>query len=266
MRRAKNDLALMLKTQTSSDKYSDYSKDTNKHPIPQETIKSCNCMVQESQSFKSLDIKFHRKKDSVQYDSPPSTHQENLSIHAELPQLHRDLNKIAQPTLTSEDLQWLGKNYSKQSGQIVAESSNLKYCPERQFSTYPTTTVSYQNHKEEIYQAANSLITRVQSHEEKLLKQLAEMSFSDINESVSEFINHPAMGNKFHNEMEPSSTTAVLNIRKQSSSPSNQPPSTLDNHKVISLDEEQSRLLDRSFSLVDDEWLENLIRAELEIL
>ena len=191
-----------------------------------------------------------------------------------------DKYKNTKPELTTEDLQWLGKNNRKPCRSLAFKNSKFKNIPdfllkntkvtqlaepEQPFKTQyehlqedslsknsvPKERTLHGTHKE-----ANDLVRRVEVHEQQLWKQLAEMSLSCMSSKEGSL-----QGNLELIPREP------LTISNSSVSCADQTFDDQESKSQSTMTPQSNNLsaVDNLMSLFDEEWFDNLLKAELEL-
>lgn len=160
--------------------------------------------------------------------------------------------------LTKEELKWLGKNYVNRNGQPTFKKTNLSYqhvTEEKSFLLETKFPVEKNNNKK-VHTEANELINRVQLREQQLWKQLAEMSISSHSPSV--------VSNGLEEHCEPFLTNVLPVWTVPDEAPNNQ--CQTDTFVIPHQEHELSIIRPENvLDFLDDEWFDNLLRAELEI-
>lgn len=163
-----------------------------------------------------------------------------------------------QPFLSSEDLRWLGKNYVHHNGNASYKKTETLHQNEDRTIPSPHLIKRLPAEKcsDEIHFTAVELINRVQLREQQLWKQLAEMSLSSYSPSVtSDF---------YEGNCDPLLTTSLPVETNPDLSFTMQQQPICDVARLTSVSG-CSFDPDYVLSLLDDEWFDNLLKAELGI-
>lgn len=160
-----------------------------------------------------------------------------------------------QQPLTNEDFKWLGKNYIHKGGKHIFTKTNSPYLHIIENSS-PLQTKPLVVKNNEVHTTANELINRVQLREQQLWKQIAEMSISS--HSPSEATNVLEENFELLSTNWPVLTVADETPKEQCQS---------DTYLVRAPEDNELAIVDTEnvLDLLDDEWFDNLLRAELEI-
>lgn len=267
MIKARNDLGAMLKA-CSSPLNSHGSKEIIKCSrnqlssdcVSHEVVKEdCSCRSGSSKSLKRINTRcIDTNHDLFSHQAEPSpifSPKEVSTIFTYCDKKEVPPRELHNLSYTSEDLKWLGKNNSSKSKDIV---------PKKIYSTLYRETKPRQTHQREIYQTADLLLSRIQTHEEELRKRLAEMSMSNETVSVPDCGSNASCSHHLRRKMESPASNQGGSL--QTSNIANQLPGyPCDIISIDSKEDYRPVSSNQSFSSLIDEWLENLVKAELEI-
>jgi hypothetical protein len=161
--------------------------------------------------------------------------------------------------LSEDDLKWLGKNYSiNSSGKAIFKNMKSKLDFEtRSERVIPPLLRKSEGNESSIHKTATDLINRVQVREQQLWRQLAEMSLTSV----------PSSSSSAGKDLSLESYRPPLNYLSEEKI-AVKDILDLQNCTEISSTSLNNRIptsTENIVSLLGEEWLNNLLRAELGI-
>lgn len=264
MDNAKCDLDYML----SQSSHTNHASETSKHLMK---MKNTRAMLSSSSSQNSYAVKTSnlvRRQDHILGSEEIISSGESRGTQSKV---HIPENRISisenlgqngngevsnKEHLSEDDLKWLGKNYSiNGSGKAIFKNMKSKLHCETRRLTPPLLRKSEEN-ESSIHKTATDLINRVQVREQQLWRQLAEMSLTSVPSSSSSAGKdlslesyRPPLNYLSEEKIVVKDILDLQNCTEISTSMNNRIPTSTEN--IV--------------SLLGEEWLNDLLRAELGI-
>ncbi|EFX69419.1 hypothetical protein DAPPUDRAFT_228679 [Daphnia pulex] len=267
MDNAKCDLDYML----SQSSHTNHASETSKHLMK---MKNARAMLSSSSSQNSYAVKTSnlvRRQDHIlgseemiSSGGGRGTHtkvyipENRISISENLGQ-NGNGEASNKEHLSEDDLKWLGKNYSiNGSGKAIFKNMKSKLdCETRSGRPTPPLPRKSEENESSIHKTATDLINRVQVREQQLWRQLSEMSLTSV----------PSFSSSTGKDLSLESYRPPLNYLSEEKI-AVKDILDLQNCTEISSTSLNNRIptsTENIVSLLGEEWLNNLLRAELGI-